>query len=124
MEHEEMVQKITALEGSMKTAFNKIADNESDIKELRCDYKILNEMSANIRVLANNTENLSNEVKDVKAEVKDLKEKPNADIATLKTDVKELKEKPAKQWDALTAVIITAIATGLITFAITKVLGG
>jgi hypothetical protein len=51
-------------------------------------------------------------------------ENQNKEIVTIKTDVKELKEKPGKRWDTLTTVIITALITGTITFALSKIFGG
>ena len=49
-------------------------------------------------------------------------ENTNATVKELKDDVHELKEKPTKRWDAVIASIISAIASGLIGFAIAALL--
>jgi uncharacterized coiled-coil DUF342 family protein len=124
MDNEQVVKDITELKGSMKTAFNKLREHDDEIKEIRAENKVLHEMSANIKLLANNSENLKEEITTVKTDLKELKEKPNPDIVELKCDVRELKEKPAKRWDALTLSIITLLTGGVIGFILEKVLGG
>ncbi|MEN6313266.1 MAG: hypothetical protein ABFD25_03340 [Clostridiaceae bacterium] len=109
MEQEEKVkihERLTSLEGSMKTIFNRVDGQEVEIKEIKSDNKILHEMNKNIAVLANNYENQGKK------------------IDVIEKDVKELKEKPVKRWDTVTTVIITAIVTGIVAFALGKVFGG
>ncbi len=103
---DKMIERVVTLEGSMKTAYRRMDDMESDIEEIKSDNKVLHEMNKNIAVLANNYEN------------------QGKTIQRIECDVKELKEKPAKRWDALTAVIVTAIVSGLIGFILSKVFGG
>lgn len=45
-------------------------------------------------------------------------------LEKMETDINSLKDKPARRWESLVAVIISCIATGAITFLITKLLGG
>lgn len=46
----------------------------------------------------------------------------NETVKELKENVSELKDKPTKKWDALTAAIITAIASGLIGYILATLL--
>lgn len=106
MEHDEMVSKIITLEGSMKTIYNRVDDIDDKLDTIENKQDIMHEMNTNIKIIALNQEN------------------QNKEIVTIKTDVKELKEKPGKRWDTLTTVIITALITGTITFALSKIFGG
>ncbi|MFA5714986.1 MAG: hypothetical protein WC998_04570 [Candidatus Paceibacterota bacterium] len=106
MEHDEMVTKIITLEGSMKTIYNRVDDIDDKLDTIENKQDIMHEMNTNIKIIALNQEN------------------QNKEIVTIKTDVKELKEKPGKRWDTLTTVIITALITGTITFALSKIFGG
>ncbi len=106
MEHDEMVSKIITLEGSMKTIYNRVDDIDDKLDTIENKQDIMHEMNTNIKIIALNQEN------------------QNKEMVTIKTDVKELKEKPGKRWDTLTTVIITALITGTITFALSKIFGG
>ena len=106
MEHDEMVSKIITLEGSMKMIYNRVDDIDDKLDTIENKQDIMHEMNTNIKIIALNQEN------------------QNKEIVTIKTDVKELKEKPGKRWDTLTTVIITALITGTITFALSKIFGG
>ena len=124
MEDERMLERVTTLEGSMKTIFKKVSDVEVEIKEIKTDNKILHEMNTNIAVLAENYKNQGRKIECIETDVRELKNKPIPDIKGLESDVKELKEKPAKRWNTLETVIITVIVTGIATFALSKIFGG
>jgi hypothetical protein len=124
MENEKMIERVTTLEGSMKTIFNRVDDVDIEIKEIKSDNKILADMSKNIAVLATNYEHQGTEIKSIKTDLKELKDRPIPDISELKKDVDGLKDKPGKRWDTLTTVIITALITGVITFTLSKIFGG
>ncbi len=65
---------------------------------------------------------LAESVNTLALSVRDLTnaQKNNTDtIADLRHDVDELKEKPAKRWEGVVGVVITAIATAVITYALT-----
>ena len=62
MEQDERVklhERLTSLEGSMKTIYNRVDGHDIEIKEIKTDNKILHEMNTNIAVLAKNYENTS-----------------------------------------------------------------
>ena len=105
MDDRNMIQRVTTLERDMKSAFNKLSEHDNAIKEIRSDQKILHEMNANIAVLAKSQEYQGKKIDIIEA------------------DIKDLKERPVKRWDALISVIITAIASGLIGFILSKVIG-
>jgi polyhydroxyalkanoate synthesis regulator protein len=133
MEHEELVTKITTLEGSMKTAYHRIGEVEVEIKEIKSDNKILHEMNTNIRVLAEQYKTQGTEICSIKSDIKELKDKPSPqetlvtqgkEIETLKTDVKELKDKPAKRLNTIETIIITTIVGAIIGYIASKIFGG
>ena len=127
MEQDERVnihERLTSLEGSMKTIFNRVDCHDIEIKDIKTDNKILHEMNTNIAVLAKNYEYQGKKIDCIETDLKELKNRPIPDITELETDVKELKEKPAKRWDALTAVLIATIVGGIAGIIISKVFGG
>jgi gas vesicle protein len=116
-QHTDCATKIQEALDSTKSAHKRLDAMEAD-------NKILHEMAADIKVLATNSATLNKDMDLVKKDVKELKENPNPEIAELKCDVRELKEKPAKRWNTLETVIITALASGLIGFFLSKIFGG
>lgn len=102
---DKMIERVTTLERDLKTAFKKLNEHDDAIREIRSDQKILHEMNANIAVLAKSQEYQGKKIDAIEA------------------DIKDLKERPVKRWDALISVIITAIASGLIGFILSKVIG-
>jgi hypothetical protein len=124
MENEKMIERVTTLEGSMKTIFNRVNGVEIEIKEIKTDNKILHDMNTNIAVLAKSYEYQGKKIDTIETDVKDLKDRPIPDITELESDVKELKDRPGKRWDTLTVVVITAIASGAIGIILSKIFGG
>jgi hypothetical protein len=102
----EIHERLTKLEGSMKTVFSRVDVIDDKLDSIETKQDIMHEMNTNIKIIAVNQEN------------------QNKEIVTIKCDVKELKEKPAKRWDALTTLIITLIVSGIAGFIIGKVFGG
>ena len=124
MEHDEMVSKISTLEGSMKTIFNRVDGVEIEVKDIKTDNKILHEMNTNIAVLATEYKHQGRRIESIECDVKDLKNRPIQDTTELETDVKELKDKPGKRWNTFETVVITAIVTSIIALIASKVFGG
>lgn len=109
MEQDERVkihERLTSLEGSMKTAYNRLDDVEGEVKDIKTDNKILHEMNKNIAVLATNYEYQGKK------------------IDCIEIDIKELKGKPSKRMDTIVTVAITAVITGIIAFIVSKIFGG
>lgn len=120
----DMIERVTRLEDSMKTIFNKVGDVKLEIKEIKSDNKVLHEMNTNIAVLAENYKNQGKKIETIETDLKDLKDRPIPDITELECDVKDLKSRPGKRWDTLTTVIITVIVSGILGFVLGKVFGG
>lgn len=87
-EHTKCMERITAVEESIKSAHHRI-------DEVQENQKVLLEMNANIKLLTEQFKTQSKELTEVKS------------------DVKELKEKPVKRWDSIVATIITVITSAL-----------
>lgn len=107
-EHVKCVERIVAVEASAKSAHHRIDTVEET-------QRILMDMNASIKTL---TEQSKVQKEDMQEFKKDIKE----DINEVKSDVKELKEKPAKRWDLIITVMITAVVTGLVSFAIAQII--
>lgn len=45
----------------------------------------------------------------------------NKDVRDIKDKVEALEDRPAKRWDTLTTVIITALASGIITYILSNI---
>lgn len=84
--HINNMERIQAVEESTKSAHKRIDD-------LQSDNKVLHEMNANIKLLA----------EQYKTQGKKLD--------CIEIDVKELKEKPGKRWDSVSMVVIVCIVT-------------
>lgn len=127
MEQDERVkihERLTSLESSMKTAFNRLEGNDIEIKEIKSDNKILHEMNTNIAILAENYKYQGKKIDCIEVDLKELKARPIPDITELESDVKGLKDKPGKQWNTLETVVITAIVTSIIALIASKIFGG
>ncbi len=78
--------------------------NTHRIDELAGDVKVLADLTASVKVLATKQENVEAVVREIK------------------TDVKALTEAPARKWDTLIKVLVTALVTGLVGWALGKIL--
>lgn len=78
--------------------------NTHRLDELAGDVKVLADLTASVKVLATKQENVE------------------ADVREIKTDVKALTEAPARKWDTLIKVLVTALVTGLVGWALGKIL--
>lgn len=74
-------------------------------QETKTLVESVNKLALSIERLTNAQNNTSNQVKK------------------LRTDVDEIQQKPGKKWDTVQTVIITAILSGLIGFAIKSIFG-
>lgn len=79
----------------IKTCFNQIDETRS--------------MAESVHKLATTVEILALELKST-----------NKKMDKLTQEVEEIKEKPAKRWDSVVGIFITAVATAIITFLITR----
>lgn len=77
--------------------------NTHRIDELAGDVKVLADLTASVKVLATKQENVEAVVREIK------------------TDVKALTEAPARKWDTLIKVLVTALVTGLVGWALGKI---
>ena len=73
------------------------------------------DMNASIKALTEQSQSQKEDMQNFKVDIKE-------DISEVKQDVKDLKEKPAKRWDLIITVMITAIVTGPVSFAISQII--
>ena len=78
--------------------------NTHRLDELAGDVKVLADLTASVKVLATKQENVE------------------ADVREIKTDVKALTEAPGRKWDTLIKILVTALVTGLVGWALGKIL--
>lgn len=78
--------------------------NTHRLDELAGDVKVLADLTASVKVLATKQENVE------------------ADVREIKTDVKALTESPGRKWDTLIKILVTALVTGLVGWALGKIL--
>lgn len=65
-------------------------------------------------------EDLIDNIRNMVIEIKNMRE----DINRIDGKVTEIESKPAKRWEALLSAIIGAVAGGIGTFILTKIIGG
>ena len=88
-------ERVTRHTEQIKTCFNQIEETRS--------------MAESVHKLATTVEILALELKTT-----------NKKMDKLTQEVEEIKEKPAKRWDSVVSVFITAVATAIITFLLTR----
>lgn len=88
-------ERVTRHTEQIKTCFNQIEETRS--------------MAESVHKLATTVEILALELKAT-----------NKKMDKLTQEVEEIKEKPAKRWDNVVGVFITAVATAIITFLLTR----
>ena len=88
-------ERVTRHTEQIKTCFNQIDETRS--------------MAESVHKLATTVEILALELKST-----------NKKRDKLTQEVEEIKEKPAKRWDNVVGVFITAVATAIITFLLTR----
>ena len=74
--------------------------NTHRIDDLEADNKALHQLATSVEVLATKQETIE------------------ADISEIKDDVKSLKAMPGGKWEALVKTILTALAGGLVAYAL------
>ena len=80
--------------------------NSHRLDELEKRQDNLDDLVSTVKVLAVREEAVENDVKEIKS------------------DVKSLKGKPGELWDGVVKIIITAIVSGIVGFAISQILKG
>lgn len=93
---EDYEHRLTALEESNKTIFNRI-------DELKSKQEDLDELVSSVKLLAVREENVENDVKEIKA------------------DVKALTNKPAERWNDMIKTIIGIIVAAIVGFVLAKI---
>jgi len=107
-DHAQCVERIRGVEESSKSAHKRI-------DKLEENQEILMDMNASIKAFTEQSQSQKEDMQNFKVDIKE-------DISEVKQDVKDLKEKPAKRWDLIITVMITAIVTGLVSFAISQII--
>ena len=74
--------------------------NTHRIDDLEADNKALHKLATSVEVLATKQDTIESTVQEIK------------------TDVKELKAVPGSKWEALVKTILTALAGGLVAYAL------
>lgn len=74
--------------------------NTHRIDDLEADNKALHQLATSVEVLATKQDTIESTVQEIK------------------TDVKELKAVPGSKWEALVKTILTALAGGLVAYAL------
>ena len=88
-----ILAKIAEIEARSKS-------NTHRIDDLEADNKALHQLATSVEVLATKQETIE------------------ANISEIKDDVKSLKEIPGGKWEALVKTILTALAGGLVAYAL------
>ena len=88
-------ERVTRHTEQIKTCFNQIDETRS--------------MAESVHKLATTVEILALELKST-----------NKKMDRLTQEVEEIKEKPAKRWDSVVGIFITAVATAIVTFLLTR----
>lgn len=65
-------------------------------------------------------ESIIENIRNIVEEMKFMRE----DLNAVATKVDELEKKPAKRWDIVVTAVISAASSGLVGFAISKMIGG
>lgn len=88
-------ERVTRHTEQIKTCFNQIDETRS--------------MAESVHKLATTVEILALELKST-----------NKKMDKLTQEVEEIKEKPGKRWDSVVGIFVTAVATAIVTFLLTR----
>lgn len=105
---------ITQIDERSKSNSHRLDEVEEDIKSLKEENHTLYEMSASIKTLTDGVVSIKDDVREIKSEQGEMK-----------SEIVELKNVPtqskAKAFDTAWKFIVTAIATGIISFILGQV---
>ena len=96
-----------ALHAQLATLEARCKSNTHRINELAADQQALHALTASVSVLASRQESIE------------------SDVSEIKTDVKEMKALPTSRWEMVIRAVITAVAAGIVGFALARMgIGG
>lgn len=102
MDTEELTRKVIELDERTVRHTEQIKTCFTQIGEAKSVVDVVHKLATTVEILAR--------------EIKSM----NTKIDKATNEIEEIKEKPGKRWDSLITVAITAIATAVITFFLTK----
>lgn len=105
---------ITQIDERSKSNSHRLDAAEEDIKDLKEKNNALYEINSNIRTLSEGILTVKNDIQEVRTEQGEMK----SDIAELKNVPTQSK---AKAFDTAWKFIVTAIATGIVSFILGQV---
>lgn len=107
--NENYLTALTQVDERSKSNSHRLDEAEADIKDLKEKNTALYEINSNIRTLSEGILTVKNDIQEVRTEQGEMK----SDIAELKNVPTQSK---AKAFDTAWKFIVTAIATGLVSF--------
>lgn len=107
--NENYLTAITQIDERSKSNSHRLDEAEADIRDLKEKNNALYEINSNIRTLSEGILTVKNDIQEVRTEQGEMK----SDIAELKNVPTQSK---AKAFDTAWKFIVTAVATGLVSF--------
>ena len=107
--NENYLTAITQIDERSKSNSHRLDEAETDIRDLKEKNNALYEINSNIRTLSEGILTVKNDIQEVRTEQGEMK----SDIAELKNVPTQSK---AKAFDTAWKFIVTAVATGLVSF--------
>lgn len=107
--NENYLTALTQIDERSKSNSHRLDEAEADIRDLKEKNNALYEINSNIRTLSEGILTVKNDIQEVRTEQGEMK----SDIAELKNVPTQSK---AKAFDTAWKFIVTAIATGLVSF--------
>lgn len=107
--NENYLTAITQIDERSKSNSHRLDEAEADIRDLKEKNNALYEINSNIRTLSEGILTVKNDIQEVRTEQGEMK----SDIAELKNVPTQSK---AKAFDTVWKFIVTAVATGLVSF--------
>ena len=96
-----------------KSNSHRLDEVETDIKSLKEEHKVLYEMSASIKTLADGVNGIKTDVKDIRSEQSDMK----SQISDLRT----APDRKKSQWmDKAIGAIVGAVGTGILAYVLSN----
>lgn len=107
--NENYLTALTQVDERSKSNSHRLDEAEADIRDLKEKNNALYEINSNIRTLSEGILTVKNDIQEVRSEQGEMK----SDIAELKNVPTQSK---AKAFDTAWKFIVTAVATGLVSF--------
>lgn len=122
----EQVKEMQEVKSRSESNSHRIDKLEDSMHELKEEHKVIYDLGASVKVLADNMTDMKTDMREVKHNCVDLNNKLDSDMAAMKEEVDAVKNQPLKaksDWfDKVAWLIVGGIGTAILGYIIDMVM--